>query len=358
MSFNDIVMFVMACGVIAGAFDRIIGNKLGLGQEFEEGFKSMGVIGLSIVGIISFAPLIAEVVSPVVVPFFKKYGIDPAIFGTILANDMGGYYLSVSLAEDPAMGLLTGTTIASMMGCTIVFAIPVGVGLVEENDYKYFFKGIMLGIIAMPFGSIIAGLFYGIAFKKLVINCIPLLIIAAIMVIGIKFFQRFMIKAFEIFGKLMTIIATVGLAASAFEYLTGKTLIKGLAPITDGMGVLVNIGIILMGSYPVIKVLKWLLSRPLNLLGKRFGVNAESMIGLLVALANSIPIFSMIKDMNPKGKVINSAWLVCAAAALGSHLGFTAGVAPMMVTTLLIGKISSGILAVVFAMFTDAEKTE
>ena len=356
MSFNDIVMFIMALGILAGAFDRIIGNKLGLGKEFEDGFKNMGTIGLSVIGIISFAPVIAEFLSPVIVPLFKRYGIDPAMFGTILANDMGGYPLAVSLAQDKAIGLLAGTTISSMIGCTIVFAIPVGVGLVEEKDYKYFFKGIMLGIIAMPFGSIIAGLFYGIGFKKLVINCIPLHIIAAVMIVGIMFFQKFMIKAFEIFGKLMTIIATVGLAGAAFKYLTGITLIKGLAPLTDGAKVLIDIGIVLMGSYPIIKIFKWILAKPLDIIGKKFGLNAESMMGLIVALANSVPVFSMIKGMNPKGKVINSAWLVCAAAALGAHLGFTAGVAPDMISTLLIGKLSAGVLAVLFAALTNAEK--
>lgn len=356
MDFNDIIMFIMALGILAGAFDKIIGNKLGLGKELEDGFKNMGTIGLTIIGIISFAPVIADFLSPYIVPFFRKYGIDPAMFGTILANDMGGYYLAMGLAEDRAMGLLAGTTISSMIGCTIVFAIPVGVGLIQEKDYKYFFKGVMLGIIAMPFGSIIAGLFYGIGFKKLVINCIPLLIVAAILILGIMFFQKFLIKAFEVFGKLMTILATVGLAVSAFKYLTGISLISGMAPLSEGAKVLIDIGIILMGSYPIIRIFKWILAKPLDIISKKFGMNAESMMGLVVALANSVPVFSMIKDMNPKGKVINSAWLVCAAACLGAHLGFTAGVAPDMIATMLIGKLSAGVLAVLFAALTKAEK--
>lgn len=356
MSFNDIVMFIMALGIIIGAIDKIIGNKLGLGKELEEGFKNIGTIGFSIIGIISIAPVIANILSPVIVPVFKRFGIDPAMFGTILANDLGGYSLSTSLAEDKAIGMLAGTTISSMIGCTIVFAIPVGVGMIQEKDYKYFFKGVMLGIIAMPFGSIIAGMFYGIAFKKMLINCVPLLIIAAVMVIGIVFFQKFMIKAFELFGKFMGIVAMVGVAAASFKYLTGITLIKGMAPLTDGAKVLIDIGIVLMGSYPVIHIFKWLLAKPLNAIGKTFGLNAESMMGLVIALANSVPIFSMIKDMNPKGKVINSAWVVCAAAALGAHLGFTAGVAPDMISTLLIGKLSAGLIAVLFAALTNAEK--
>lgn len=356
MSFNDIVMFIMALGIIIGAIDKIIGNKLGLGKELEEGFKCIGSIGFSVIGIISIAPVIADILSPFIVPFFKRFGIDPAMFGTILANDLGGYSLATGLAEDKAIGMLAGTTISSMIGCTIVFAIPVGVGMIQEKDYKFFFKGVMLGIIAMPFGSIIAGMFYGISFKKLLTSCIPLLIMAAIMIIGIMFFQKFMIKAFEIFGKLMTIVALIGVAAAAFKYLTGITLIKGMAPLSDGAGVLIDIGIVLMGSYPVIHIFKWILAKPLNSLGRIFGLNAESMMGLVIALANSVPVFAMIKDMNPKGKVINSAWVVCAAAALGAHLGFTAGVAPEMISTLLIGKLSAGLIAVLFAALTNAEK--
>ena len=356
MSFNDIVMFIMAVGVLIGAVDKIIGNKLGLGKEFENGFKCIGTVGFSIIGIISFAPVIAKLMSPIITPLFSRYGIDPAMFGAVLSIDMGGYTLATSMATNEAIGLLAGTTVASMIGCTIVFAIPVGIGLVEEKDYKFFFKGVMLGIIAMPFGTIIAGLFYGISFKKLIINCIPLLIFALILIIGLVFFQKFMIKAFEIFGKLVNIVAIVGIALAAFKHLTGIALVSGMAPITEGGRVLIDIGIILMGSYPIIKVIKWILAKPLDYIGDFFGLNADSMIGILVALANSMPIFSMIKDMNPRGKVLNSAWLVCAAATFGAHLGFTASVAPSMISTLIVGKISAGLIAMLLAALTTAEK--
>ena len=356
MSFNEIVMFVMAVGVLIGAIDKIIGNKLGLGKEFEDGFKCIGTVGFSIIGIISFAPVIAKLMSPIITPLFSRYGIDPAMFGAILSIDMGGYTLATSLATNNTIGLLAGTTVASMIGCTIVFAIPVGIGLVEEKDYKFFFKGVMLGIIAMPFGTIIAGLFKGIGFKKLIINCIPLFIFALILVIGLVFFQKFMIKAFEIFGKLLNIVAIVGIALASFKHLTGIALVSGMAPLTEGGRVLIDIGIILMGSYPIIKVIKWILSKPLDYIGDFFGLNADSMLGILVALANSVPVFSMIKGMNPRGKVICSAWLVCAAATLGAHLGFTASVAPSMIGTLIVGKISAGLIAMLLAALTTAEK--
>jgi len=66
-------------------------------------------------------------------------------------------------------------------------------------------------------------------------------------------------------------------------------------------------------------------------------------------LANPVPVFKMLKDMNSRGKVVNIAWMVCATAALGDHLGFTAGVYPSVITAMIVGKLAGGILAVVIA---------
>ena len=76
--FNDVIMFIMGVGILLGAFDKMIGNKFGLGKELEDGFKNVGVIVYSVVGIITIAPLIAKVLSPLVVPLFTRIGIDPS----------------------------------------------------------------------------------------------------------------------------------------------------------------------------------------------------------------------------------------------------------------------------------------
>ena len=36
---NEGIMFVIGCGALIGGIDRILGNRLGLGQKFEEGFS-------------------------------------------------------------------------------------------------------------------------------------------------------------------------------------------------------------------------------------------------------------------------------------------------------------------------------
>ena len=42
MSAHEILIAVMALFALAGALDRILGNRFGLGKEFEEGILAMG----------------------------------------------------------------------------------------------------------------------------------------------------------------------------------------------------------------------------------------------------------------------------------------------------------------------------
>ncbi|MBE5922552.1 MAG: ethanolamine utilization protein EutH [Lachnospiraceae bacterium] len=356
MSFNDIVMFVVAGGVLLGGIDKIIGNRFGFGEKFDEGFKNLGPVGLNIVGIICLAPVIANVLGPFVIPVFKMFGIDPCMFATILANDMGGYALATELAQNDLLGVYAGTTIASMIGCTIVFAVPVGITLCGKENYGVFFKGVTIGIISMPIGSILGGLYCGLSFTLLLVNCIPLIILAMLLGLGLKFFPNVLVKAFTVFGKFITCVATFGLGVAAFQYLTGVTIISGMYELSAGTDVLIDIGVVLMGSYPVILLIQKIVEKPFRVFGRKIGLNTVSMMGLLIALVNSVPVFSMIKEMDERGKIINSAWVVCAAAAVGAHLGFTAGIQPEMITPMIIGKITTGLTAVIIAYVATRKK--
>ena len=80
MSAHEILVAVMAGFAVLGAIDRIFGNRIGLGPEFERGILSLGALALSMVGIISLAPVLAELLRPVVVPVYRFLGADPAMY--------------------------------------------------------------------------------------------------------------------------------------------------------------------------------------------------------------------------------------------------------------------------------------
>jgi len=337
--------------MVIGAIDRILGNRLGLGQEFENGVMTFGTLALSMLGIISLAPVLAGVLRPVVVPVFRLLGADPGMFpGAILACDMGGAALSLELAESREAGLFGGTIIGSMLGATIVFTIPVALGIIPKEDRKYLAQGVLAGIITIPVGALAGGLLAGFSLLMICRNLIPIVIFAALIAIGLWKAERAMIKGFTVFGWFVTALITVGLAAAIVEELTGWVIIPGMAPLSEGYAVIGGIALILAGAFPLVYAVTRLFRRPLLKLGGLLGMNEAAAAGMVATLANSIPMFGMLKDMDDRGKVLNVAFAVSAAFVFGDHLGFTAGFAPEMLVPVIAAKLVSGISAVALAM--------
>ena len=50
MSAHEILIGIMAVFAAVGAVDRICGNRLGLGKEFEEGILAMGSLAMAMIG--------------------------------------------------------------------------------------------------------------------------------------------------------------------------------------------------------------------------------------------------------------------------------------------------------------------
>ena len=134
MSFDTIVMWIMASGALLGAVDKVLGNRFGLGDEFKKGYETMGPLTMGMVGIVCLTPLIQKGINSTIAPLFTAIGVDSAFLGAILANDMGGYQLSMELAADPRAGEIAGLLVASTLGATLVFNIPVGLGIIKKEQ--------------------------------------------------------------------------------------------------------------------------------------------------------------------------------------------------------------------------------
>lgn len=359
MSAHEIVIGVMAVFALLGAVDRIFGNRLKLGESFEEGILAMGSLALAMLGIICLAPVLAGLLKPVVVPVYGFLGADPAMFaGTILACDMGGGALAAELTADPQAALLGGVLTGSMLGATIVFTIPVAMGILKEADRAAMAKGILCGIITIPVGVLAGGLVAGFPLGMVLRNLIPIVLIGGLIALGLWKFEKGMIKGFGIFGKLIIALITAGLAAAIFEELTGFVLIPGLAPLAEGFQTVGSIAIVLAGAFPLVSAVTRLLRKPLLKLGKLLGVNDTAAAGLIASLANSIATFRMVEDMDNRGKVVNIAFAVSAAFVFGDHLGFTAGFAPQMLPAVIAGKLAGGIAAVAVALLLTRKHRE
>ena len=355
--FHEVLIAVMAGFAVLGGLDRIFGSRLGLGQEFENGILAMGSLALAMVGIVSLAPVLASVLMPVVSPIYALLGADPAMFaGSILACDMGGGALAQALTTDPRAALLGGVLTGSMLGATIVFTIPVAMGILQEDDRAVMAKGMLCGIVTIPLGVLAGGIAAGFPVGMVLRNLVPIILLAALIALRLWRAEQAMFRGFEVFGKVVVAVVTVGLAAAIVEALTGFVVIPGMAPISDGFETVGAIAIVLAGAFPLVNVLTRVLQKPLAGLGKRLGVNDVAAAGLIATLANSIATFGMVKDMNPRGKVVNIAFAVSAAFVFGDHLGFTAGFAPSFIGPMILGKLVGGVSAVAAAMLVTGRE--
>lgn len=351
MSVDRVILWAMAIFMVLGALDRIFGGRFGLGKQFEEGILAIGALSLSMLGILSLAPVLAKLLKPVLVPLYGFLGADPAMFaGSILANDMGGAPLAMELAQSQEAGRFAGLIVGSMLGATIVFTIPVALGIIRAEDRPALAKGVLAGVVTIPIGALVGGLTAGFGLGMLLRNLVPIVLFALLIALGLWRFEKGMIRGFLWFGRIILAVITVGLAAAVFEELTGVTVIPGMTPLSEGIFVVAGIGFVLAGAFPLVFVLTKLLKKPLGKLGGLLKMNDVAAAGMVASLANSIPMFGMLKDMDERGKVLNVAFAVSAAFVFGDHLGFTAGFDAPMLVPVIVGKLVGGVCAVAAAL--------
>ena len=357
LSPGQIIVDIMVICMIIGVIDYIAGNRFGLGSSFTEGFAAFGSLAVSMSGILVLVPLIEQYLIPPISPFFDLLGIDPSIAaGALLACDMGAYPLACEIANSPEAAGLGGMMLSSMMGATVVFNIPVALGVISADDRPAFAKGILCGIITVPIGCAAGGLIAGYPPAFVLLNLIPVIILAVIISLCLLFFPRGITGAFIIFGKVIGIIAAVSCAAAIASGLTGITIVPGMGEIRDAMSAVVSVVLVLPGAYVLVKLVSRILSAPFSKLGKLLGINDKATLGLLTTAANCVPTFSLIKDMDERGKVMNFAFLVSAGFLLGDHLAYCSASDSSLVFPLIVGKLTGGICAAALAMVLTRKK--
>lgn len=349
---DKLILYVIGAFFVIGAIDSITGNRLKLGEKFEEGIKTMGALGLGMIGIISLVPIFTDFLSAVIIPICRVFGLDPSIVPALfLAVDMGGYQMATELAATEEMGAFAGIIIASTLGATISFSIPVALGMLSKEDENYFSKGVLVGILTIPIGCFVAGLWQGINVSLLVLNLIPIFLFAVILGIGLLKAPQVFIKVFNLFGKLIVCLSVIGLLLQGIDVILGIKLVANLAPLAESTEIVAKIAIVLGGAYPMLACINRLFTHRFEKIGKKFGINAVSVAGILGGLASNLLIFGTFKDMNPKGKVVATAFGVSGAFVFGGQLGFVSGVAPDMIGAFIVAKLTAGILSIVLAIW-------
>ncbi|QAT43767.1 ethanolamine utilization protein EutH [Aminipila luticellarii] len=366
LTVNSVIVTIMTIFMLVGAIDKIRGNKLGYGEQFDEGFLAMGPLAIAMAGVVAAAPVLSILLRPIISPIYTLVGADPSMFATtLLACDMGGYPLAMQLAENDTLGNFAGLILGSMMGPTIVFTIPVALSIINKKDRPYLAAGILAGLITIPIGCIAGGLVmnmtpYKISLITILINLIPVIVVAGLIVLGLWFKPASMINGFNKFGTAVTVIITIFTAIAIFQYETGirfplfDIMVDpdkngGVIGLESGLLVCGQIACVLVGAFPMVKWITKTFGGTLEKVGGLLGMNDKGSAGMVATLANNIAMFNIMGEMNPKAKLLNVAFAVSAAFVFGDHLGFTAGNNPEMIFPVVVGKLVAGITALILA---------
>jgi len=353
---NGITIIVLVFSVI-GAIDFLLGNKIGIGKEFEKAFSLFGPMALTMIGILVLSPALAVWMKPIFDGFYHLFGLDPSIIpASLFANDMGGMSLAREIGKSAEIGNYNAFVVSSMMGCVISFTIPLSLGVVKKEQHKELFFGLLCGIVTIPIGCFVAGLLLTIPPMILLANLLPLIILAALVGVALVCVPKICIKCFQAFGFFMKAVAMIGLICAVFTFLTKVEISPHFDTLEGAASICVNACITLSGALPFMFLVAKVLHKPLSKVSEKIGINTVSSVAMLGCLVTNVSTFGMMERMDKRGAVLNSALAVSAAFVLGSHLAFTLAFDGHYVLPMIVGKLISGICGVLLALLTYKEK--
>jgi len=340
--------YIAAVFAAIAALDRLFGNRFRLGQAFEKGFKLIGPLALSMVGMTVMAPVIAQLIRPLIP---AEGFIDPSIIPAMLfANDMGGAPLSVELASHAETGMFNAMVVSAMMGCTVSYSIPVGLELAPAGSHKPMSLGIMCGVVTIPLGCIVGGLVCGMGIVPLLKDMIPVAALAAVIVLGLIRYPNAAMKAFKALGFVIKALITAGLILGILDFLLEFRPVECIGSFKEGFDIVINASVIMMGAFPLLEIVSRLLKKPFSAFGRLLGINEAAALGFISSMATSVTTMGNFDQMDGKGVLINSAYMVSGAFIFAGHLAFTLAFNEAYVLPVIVGKFAAGISAAALAM--------
>ncbi len=346
----QILYVVILIFSVIAAFDYLIEDKLGLGKEFGKSFQILSGMALSTIGMVVISPLIATLLQPMFEGFYNLLHIDPSIIPALLfANDMGGAPLAMEIAKDSQIGNFNALVVSSMMGATVSFTIPVSMEIINKKHHKELALGILCGVATIPFGCFVSGLICGLPLSDLLVDLLPLILLAVILGVGLAFFQEICIKAFEVLGFFIKGLMLLGFILGMINFLFKDEIIKNIGTIEEGALIVINATLVMTGMFPILNIISRLLKKPLVCIGKKMDMDEFGIMGLFSQLASNLPVLGTMNAMNKKSIMLNSAFTVSAAFTFVGHLAFTMAFNNAYIIPVIVGKLISGACALLLA---------
>lgn len=346
------VVVVMAFFMTLGALDKaLFNNRFGYGAEFEKGLGAMGTLTTVMVGIMCTAPALGSVAAPVLTPLFSSIGSDPAMAaGMLLGVDSGGLPLARELTTDQTAAVLSGVGLGGTLGAVLTFALPLSLSLANEASRPYVAKGLVAAVAASPLSLLSVGWMTGMSFKSILLLGMQAFVLAAVLAVLLTLFCDPTVRAFLIFSRVLMGLFVLLLATAALQHYFPIVLIPGMDPIEPQLTIIGEIGLMLSGAFPLALFIRRHLSAAVRGLARLLKTDEDAALGMVVSLANPLPMYVMANRMTNRGKVLCAAFSGPILTLLGDHLGYVTAVCPDAVMPLLAGKVTAAVGALLLAL--------
>lgn len=349
---DKFILVIVAFCFIIGLIDYVLENRFGFGDKFKEGINNMGSLALAMIGILTITPLISQFILSFTQLFQGNNNFDVSvILSSIIAVDMGAYNVAKDIAISNEMVIFSGILIASIIGCTMSFTLPLALGVVNKKHVADLNKGIILGFITAPIALLIGGIILKIKFTTILVSLIPIILFALILCIGLMINKELVLKVLTIFGKILVVVGAVGLGIQGINSILGLNILQGvIMPLEESIKTVGKIAIFLGGAYVLIHIINLKAKRFINLISSKLKISTESASVLIGSLASAVVVFTSFDKLDERGRIICSAFSVGGAYVLGGQLGYVVAECPEYAYVYIITKILSGVFAIILSI--------
>ena len=340
------IMLVFAA---VGFADKALDGRWGLSEEFDKGLATMGVMVIPIVSICAVGTEFIQRHTDTIMGWSDHLFCDPTtIIGAILAPDMGGYFICRELTDLPAMLLLNGVVLGTLLGQAITFQLPVFMAGVERKFHSDMFRGFIVGIILVPSGFLVSELMIRMPIGLYLRQFLPIFIICLIMAFFLYKTPEGIARVFGVFARIinylfyfMFAVTVIGIFIPSLAYASEDSIIEAIM-------IVFKAAIIIGGSLVMSRLILKFFGKQIRNLADRIEIDEISAVSLLMTCATSLAVIPLFPKMNPKGRQVVTAFSLSGSFVIGGSMAFVSSVADgYAVAVFIVSKLVCGIISVI-----------
>ncbi|MEG1875046.1 MAG: ethanolamine utilization protein EutH [Angelakisella sp.] len=360
---NIFIAILLLLG-LAGAFDKVIGGRLGLAVELDRGLATMGSLALSMAGIYCIAVTALGGNPELIAAWGAGLPFDSSLLaGVLLAPDLGGQAIALQLAKTPQLAAFTGLLVSSTLGCLVSFVLPISLGALQAagtdgcaDPVGNFMNGVVYGILVLPLSLFVGGLLLGLPLGQLAVNTLPLLLLCLLLSAALRLAPRGAVKVLSALGQLVRVGGILLFCLVTLGVFLPQYAVASPAVVNEVLVIIFKITVVVCGSMVASQLILRYCKRQIDRVAGWLGVNEYAVVGLIISLFTSISMLPLYGRMDRRGQLMNAAFTVSGAFVLGGQLAFVATVAPPSQVWAYLGcKLLGGVLAVVLLRVTDKD---